>query len=1348
MDLDINLTSACRIPILVVPILPIKHSVFTRYLHILQQLSVVRLKDITPDEHPGDHALFSSQSFQEGVLRFKLVTHYSSNNQPFAEIQPHRRLFGVIGIMDCQEWKGRSLANGYEQFTSYMQEFPQPMVTRCFAFDPMDSQTDDTKGVIMIPNVGDTQFYLGTMLNDFSSEILNLFGTLVNTANAAQSTTGYTNHATSSSTTAGSGTPPPTAHTLLPTELTRSATPPPLQPNPCGVGDLSKNKKQAPGRIKKIHADYYLLAGSLPDAIRTYKQAMDMTKITSDYLWLASAMEGYVCTTLLMEQLRLESRAAASRQASAISTSNEQAPEPMEAIEPWMTVLDILETYNGVVFHYAKEQQRAKPTESLHEEFDCAIPPSFVPSVLHAEACLKVARFLLTVYHHGRWDRQTIASLIHGSLTPLPRSSPSSVYASPTAESPSPMLVDPPPYPLPASVSAMGTEARRSSSSSTSPTPRSSTSAVTSPTSAKTAPGVEAWDVGTWVNRIWDAYFDRWPASAQVHIMGHMIRVLSGIGYRRKAAWVTYECLRRLVPFILNGQFGGAHLAGSHLGSVKISSLLLTLQNLCNVYGAGSSVGPLGLLDPFQQHDPMLDQASESFSTGEGTPAAFGWSALQLTILRQCITISEALQEYKQVVMYAALSMKNYYSLIAKDEQMRLATLIHRLVRLKKYNDDELPATINYWGVNLVSRIQVMPPISRRAVQRHPMERQALYQSLTANLGPQPELTDLNTLIDANTDPFIYNPYASKDTVSEDTWIVKNEVVDFQVSVTNPFGFELEMQSFRLSTSGVAFTSSPTSALLQGGKSTVLTVSGEPKEAGILLVHGCHIKILGFAEQEFTIDCAPPPIELQASRMKSSGLAVRSKSCIEHRSSGIEPYKLTVIDEQPMLKCKSTSLIQDAAMLMEGEQKCITLTLENIGCVSVDYIRISATDDATLPFASIDISPTQMYDLEKATLMKVFEWVDHDHQGKLVSVPPKTDLPMDVFVHGKSGCMHGTIEVEYGHLGTNGQSPSTPFYTRTLTIPLLISVYQPLQPYDWDLVSIRTPGRKEADPDHQLPHGHIDLEQLCSTLRSRADFCLGLLDIKNQWSCSFRVTFTIDNSLPGDTATTSNIVSRTIEPWATNRVLLPLRRISLDEGTTAQEIPITSTQKLFTTEEGKDAQQQRLDLQLFWYREHLLERIQAIWTTDDGRHGTLDLRSCLRLSYLQLQILKQPDIAFEVNIKGATALDQRQFACQANEALIMNIKIRNQYFKPMTLILRIQPVLVATEHQNQVDNTMVFIEGLTQLVLPTIGHGDYAEHSVPIICLGRGHFEFLYHVQDLHTRQIFIDQERTIIHAS
>ena len=58
-------------------------------------------------------------------------------------------------------------------------KYPTAIANRCFAFDPFDHQPDDTKGLIMFPDVGNMTFYMTTMISDFANNILTEFGPLV-----------------------------------------------------------------------------------------------------------------------------------------------------------------------------------------------------------------------------------------------------------------------------------------------------------------------------------------------------------------------------------------------------------------------------------------------------------------------------------------------------------------------------------------------------------------------------------------------------------------------------------------------------------------------------------------------------------------------------------------------------------------------------------------------------------------------------------------------------------------------------------------------------------------------------------------------------------------------------------------------------------------------------------------------------------------------------------------------------------------------------------------------------------------------------------------------------------------
>lgn len=141
----------------------------------------------------------------------------------------------------------------------------------------------------MIPNVGNMSFYMSTMICDFASEILDQFASIaerIEKLSALESPipAGYVPRKilpSSSSPLKVSNSPVPTS-SVSSSFLKRASTttrPQPPSPKPSlsrsttytGLpvgGDAGRTLQRTPGRIKKLLADFYLLAGRLPDAIQ------------------------------------------------------------------------------------------------------------------------------------------------------------------------------------------------------------------------------------------------------------------------------------------------------------------------------------------------------------------------------------------------------------------------------------------------------------------------------------------------------------------------------------------------------------------------------------------------------------------------------------------------------------------------------------------------------------------------------------------------------------------------------------------------------------------------------------------------------------------------------------------------------------------------------------------------------------------------------------------------------------------------------------------------------------------------------------------------------------------------
>lgn len=252
------------------------------------------------------------------------------------------------------------------------------------------------------------------------------------------------------------------------------------------------------------------------------------------------------------------------------------------------------------------------------------------------------------------------------------------------------------------------------------------------------------------------------------------------------------------------------------------------------------------------------------------------------------------------------------------------------------------------------------------------------------------------------------------------------------------------------------------------------------------------------------------------------------------------------------------------------------------------------------------------------------------------------------------------------------------FYTRQLYLPILVTVYQNLEPLNWDILYLRH--NRPISPDNaagaleRVQHLSLDtgstfhqpVEDLLTLTQisddsTKNDYCLVTLDVRNIWTVPFDTEVTIDNSpdLDGSTPVKSIV---TIHPGSTKRLVLPVKRLFLPHDTCIQPVPSLEPNKQFVVSQAPKMPpgQERLRLQLFWYREHLLKRIKAVWRCGStGRHGLLNLRPSLRLMPTQLNVLKKEDIEFIVDMEGARSTAHRRFTCKVNDFVTMYVRIRN-----------------------------------------------------------------------------------------
>lgn len=251
---------------LVVPVNELVQSDLRRYLDILKRVRDVRTLDLTPN--PGK---FNPQAYPHGHIYYSFVTKDEDSETLFLhDFEPYRKTNIVIGIakwnIDMNDDTIRDLKSELKK------RYPSPISIFMMIFDsPKEFETK----VAEVYAIDESTLNMETKLCDLTSRFLTNFSTY---ASAYE-------------------------HTTL------------RSPGNMNLG-IKKNRKrysssfelnsdklqhlQSKGRKMKLSANFYMIAGNLKTALTEFSEAIYNLKISHDFLWLASALDGLgVCLFLL-----------------------------------------------------------------------------------------------------------------------------------------------------------------------------------------------------------------------------------------------------------------------------------------------------------------------------------------------------------------------------------------------------------------------------------------------------------------------------------------------------------------------------------------------------------------------------------------------------------------------------------------------------------------------------------------------------------------------------------------------------------------------------------------------------------------------------------------------------------------------------------------------------------------------------------------------------------------------------------------------------------------------------------------------------------------------------------------
>lgn len=842
--------------------------------------------------------------------------------------------------------------------------------------------------------------------------------------------------------------------------------------------------------------------------------------------------------------------------------------------------------------------------------------------------------------------------------------------------------------------------------------------------------------------------FDAFPSSGSSELLSSADRasiltgiaaVLGPLGYQRKKAMVIRELVSVLVTGLVEARTRGAADAGVHpaaglvslaghsqsggavaldLGEGDIEQGIDAFLNvLCKSYGV---VGYDTLKKPSSSEKEEPRQSDEKILARiykQSSTRFFGFPGIKLDILRACINFSEALPDFSGVLKFSSDLLRTAGSgfapgarkgdpsaMIYAEEQSRLVANICRTSSLAhRLGFPGLGA--EYWDEFLVRGMKLEPLPSTRLPIPH-----AQHVLPGANAGRASQ--DVN--------PFIYNPFLKKpDNSAVEHFIVAEELATFRITLQNPYDIEVDIESIKLDTEGVEFEALPEQTRLGANRTQVMRLRGRPKEKGSVKVTGAIIKARGCRERRFPIFVQPWAPDRDY-KLKAKGITALEggNELMKRASVPLEPQalSLSVVPAQPVLVVKSTTLPQSTVMILEGERRIFSVTLQNKSSTPVDFMLFSFKDSTQAPLqaglSNRDATPAELYEYELILLKKQALRLPNGAQTRYIA--PEGEATFDFEMLGKPGLINATIQVDYTHLGIPREEVKEQFFTRQVSLDVMVTVNASVELSRIDALPAHT-----EIPDALWSH-------FGSTPANPSDYCLILADLRNSWPTAMSVRIESDQDIVGES---------TILPGNTSRSIIPVKKVFLEDAHASIPSLHPERDRQFVVSTSKTTPEvERQNREAFWYREKMLERVKATWTTttEPKRSGTVELRS-LRLTPRMVDAIKIDevgiDISIEPSVEGGEGAGNTAYV---DELTQVKVKVTNRTSKPILALVRLLPSLCHRPLNVALEYTRKLAwNGTMQQLLPVMPAKGSAEFVIGVTALCRGEFELTATVEEV-----------------
>ncbi|KAL2138946.1 hypothetical protein VTI28DRAFT_6011 [Corynascus sepedonium] len=1410
-----------RVKALVLPVGHITRKRFTAFVDRLNAESVVFLRDVTPDARPHRN-MFSPLAFPDGAMFYDLISHQPpASHLSLSPFDLFREPLAVVAIADGVELPkavfskrnsgGRTVQEAnirtlYQDLEDLRDRYPKVLAHQVLVFDYVPAKENPLpipEGIVTIPPADQLKrTTIKTVMCDISALILAEMTTLAKSyegmsfidspgypsarqtsavdeagafprrnsqfslpVNRSSSTSGLPDRShvrmsmppvpfkgqppseSAGSSPARPSTPVGSSKPLPSPPSTFENIIGPMEPNspeqvglsrqdtsesfraqnqdrvpvqgfgPGGLNDRWRSKGKS--RIQVVVGSLYLQAGLWNNALKELTEAATIAKSINDHLWHGKALELTLISLLLLGWAGIEFRVPSillppHDKGTSAAMALQEATEIKDPNQPpWMRHLQMHmpELLDRILGLYSR------------------ISAEHLPPLPHSEAIIRFCKMSAAVHTaNGQLCRESLDMIVSGV---------------------------PPRVPL-----------------------------TTSP----------RFTIHPTRSQIVATLFRAFPASSsellttvdRVVILSGIASVLGHLGFQRKKAMVIRELVSVLVGGLVEARTRGAADVGIHpaAGLVGLNGAsardgaggMLELAEGDIEHGMDSWLGLLmrtyGVVGGNTSEDEgdYSDEAVVSRIQKQSAARFFGMQGVKLNILRACINFSEALPDFAGVLKYSSDLLRtagsgiapgprreNAYPSITREEQVRLLTNIMKTSNLSKRLGIG-PLAAEYWDEFLVRGVslEAMPPT------RLPFPHaKTVLPGITAARSSQ------------DVDPFIYNPFLKRpDTATVDRILVAGEPASFRLTLQNPYEIEVELESIRLDTEGAEFESAVENTTIGPYRTQIMRISGTPKSAGMVKVTGALIKVRGCRERRFPIFAGPWAPE-DESKIKAIGLGALdvNSAVVSPAIQRLKPaqIELNVIAPQPVVVVKSSSLPQSSVMILEGERQSFSVTLQNLSSTTpVDFLLFSFKDSTQEPLQlalnNRDATATELYEYELVLAKKQPLRLKNRDDSKRFIAPGQT-ATFEFELLGRPGLTHGLIQVDYAHLGVPHDEVAEKFYTRRVSMELTVTVNASIEITRADVLPLtssipaplwsRVTTVKNGDGKQDSATPPPDL--------TADTHCLLLLDLRNAWpgQMTIHLSSAFQNEQEGQQEEGYTIqIEESIVPGHTARVILPIRRVYLEDPHAFIPALNPARQRQFVVSTKIAPEVERASREAFWYRERVLDSLRARWRTPSAggggggnrwREGEIELRA-VRFTARMVEAVRVDEVDVEISVAedpatapaaaaaaaakvGAEKRSSGRFVVNVDEFLQLRVRVTNRSARPVHPLLRLTPLLCHRPFNVSFDFTRKMAKfawnGTLQQALPLLeGNGGTVEISMGVTALCRGEFEILGSVEE------------------